>query len=147
MTETDLDPLCHAVRVGLPPEAAFELFTDRLESWWPLARFSCSGETRARVTVPPRVGAMVEETGSDGHVHPWGRVTAWDPPRGFAMSWHPGHDPAQATELQVTFAPAPGGGCEVRVRHGGWAVRPDARAGYDQGWPQVLAGYVAAARA
>lgn len=142
-----LPPIHHAVVVALEPAEAFALFTGRLEAWWPLARFSCSGEAGARVQVPAAVGAEVVETGSDGRRHPWGRVTHWDPPHAFEMTWHPGQDPAQATTVRVDFLARPEGGCEVAVHHDGWAQRPEARPGYDQGWPQVLAGFVAAAAA
>jgi Activator of Hsp90 ATPase homolog 1-like protein len=143
--DVSLSPLRHAVVVELEPHHAFALFTGRLDAWWPLAQFSCSGEAKARVEVQPRVGGQVLEQGADGRAHAWGRVTAWDPPRAFAMSWHPGQDAALATDLRVEFRALADGRCEVSVIHGGWDRRPDARAGYDQGWPVVLAAYAAAA--
>lgn len=140
-----LAPLRHVVIVGLALPEAFTLFTERLEAWWPLAQFSCSGEPKARVEVQPRVGGQVLEHGADGRAHVWGRITAWEAPSAFGMTWHPGQDPELATELRVEFRALPDGRCEVSVIHGGWDRRPDARAGYDQGWPVVLAAFVAAA--
>jgi uncharacterized protein YndB with AHSA1/START domain len=62
------------------------------------------------------------------------------------MTWHPAVPVAQATRLTVEFAPAQGGGTEVRLLHAGWEVRDSqARDNYDGGWQGVLARFVASA--
>jgi hypothetical protein len=62
------------------------------------------------------------------------------------MTWHPGSDPAQATELEVRFTAVPEG-TQVDLEHRGWERRVDgaeARPSYDSGWDMVLARYLAA---
>jgi hypothetical protein len=137
-----------AVDVPLAPTEAFELFTREMRRWWPFVGHSCSDSAQAQVVFEPWVGGAVTEHGPDGSTYPWGTLTAWDPPRGFAMLWHPGLPTDQATQLEVRFTPS-ASGCRVRVIHGGWEARgadaPDKRDQYDHGWPVVLARLAAAA--
>jgi hypothetical protein len=60
------------------------------------------------------------------------------------MSWYPGHDSSQATELEVRFA-ADGDGTRVDLVHRGWEIlaerAQEARSGYDSGWGDVLSYY------
>lgn len=135
-------PVDRRVTIGLPPEAAFELFTRGMRTWWPFAGHSCADEEAEDVHFEPRIGGAVTELAKDGRRYTWGTLEAWDPPRGFAMRWHPGLPAEVATRLAVSFT-AVVGGTEVRVLHDGWAARgADAAAKHDQydhGWPVTLA--------
>jgi hypothetical protein len=93
-----------------------------MRRWWPFVGHSCSDAAGAEVVFEPRVGGAVTEHAPDGRTYPWGTLTAWDPPHGFAMHWHPGPPADQATQLEVRFAPLTSG-CRVRVIHGGWEAR------------------------
>lgn len=57
------------------------------------------------------------------------------------LSFHPGIEPAHASDLLVSFA-AEGSGTRVRLRHIEWhriaGVGPSARAAVSQGWDDVL---------
>lgn len=145
-----IPPVEKCVQVKLDPQQAFDLFTRDISRWWPLATHSCSGDSQATVGLDMRVGGTVIEATRDGSQHPWGRLLEWNPPKGFAMSWHPGQPPGEATRVEVSFVPLPSGDTEVRVRHSGWEVRGDrahaARDSYDNGWPRVLEQFVDAAR-
>ena len=147
----ELPPVVHEVTVPLTVEQAFALFVEQMALWWPFKSHSCAGEAACAVHFEPRLGGAVEEITRSGQRHPWGRLTDWNPPQGFAMTWHPAQDPAQATQLSVQFAPAAGGGCRIHLRHGGWSARgADAapvRDNYHQGWAFVLGLYAAAAAA
>ena len=60
------------------------------------------------------------------------------------ITWHPGSDPAKASEVEVTFAELPGDQVLVTLEHRGWERFTDpvaARSEYNHGWPLVLAGY------
>ena len=65
------------------------------------------------------------------------------------MSWYPGHDAAQATQLEVRFA-AEGDGTRVDLEHTGWEILAErareTRNGYDAGWGTVLGYYTRHAR-
>lgn len=134
-------PVRHSVVVKLAPAQAFELFTQGIGRWWPFVGHSCSDAKGADVLFEPRVGGCVTEVAPDGTRHPWGELTEWAPPAGFAMVWHPAQPSENATQLSVRFV-AVAGGCEVTVEHGGFERRgPEARRSYDEGWPLVLSHY------
>ena len=139
--EPYLEPLRKSVTVSCPADHAFEVFTGRIGSWWPLARYSI-GQDRARdCSIEPAVGGAVYEVRDDGERLPWGRVLAWDPPRRFAMTWHPGRGADTAQEVEVCFEDTPEG-TRVELEHRGWAALGDqareTREGYSGGWDHVL---------
>ncbi len=145
---TALPAVEHRITVALAPERAFDLFTQGLVRWWPFKGHSCSGEGVQAVLFDGRVGGAVTELAADGSRHAWGTLTEWDPPAGFAMTWHPGDSPHRATHLVLRFS-AVAGGCEVHVRHGGWESSGEEaearRGGYQNGWGRVLGDFAAAA--
>jgi Activator of Hsp90 ATPase homolog 1-like protein len=138
----------HRIQVALSVEQAFDLFVHGMERWWPFASHSCGGADAHRVSFEPGVGGTVTEHTRSGATHPWGRLTAWDPPAHFAMTWHPAQAPALATQLSVHFSTADGG-CVIDLRHDGRGVRgADAAAirdNYQPGWAMVLGRFAAAA--
>ena len=145
-----LEPLRKAVSVGQPPAEAFRIFTEEIARWWPLAAFSVSEARAASCRIEPRVGGEVYEVRDDGERFAWGRVLSWDPPRRFAMTWHPGADPETAQEVELRFEPE-GSGTRVELEHRGWqqagALARELREIYDGGWESVLRkSYLEAAR-
>lgn len=142
-----ITPVRKNLHVRLAPAAAFDLFTGQLARWWPLAQYSCGGADATGVEFEPRVGGAVFERTRTGERHVWGTLIDWEPPHRFAMTWHPGVAPAQATRLAVEFVAAQDGGTEVRLLHDGWEARgEEVQRGYDGGWDNVLARFVAAAK-
>lgn len=139
-----LPPVEHRVRVALAPAAAFDLFTRQIARWWPFGGHSCFGDEAADIEFEPWEGGDVVEIARDGRRMAWGHLTAWQPPHGFSMHWHPGLAPDQATRLAVRFS-AIDGGTEVAVHHSGWESRGDQAAAkrdqYDGGWPATLAAF------
>lgn len=137
------------VTVPIQRADAFRLFTEGMGSWWPYAGHSIYQAETTGVVVEPMVGGRVYETTGDGREGDWGRITAWEPGRRVAMTWHPGQSPGEATALDVTFSDTPDGGTLVELVHDGWEARgADAarmRANYQEGWPIVLGRFVAAA--
>jgi uncharacterized protein YndB with AHSA1/START domain len=139
-------PVRKSIRVRLEPAAAFDLFTRQLARWWPLAQHSCAGADAVDVEFEPRAGGTVFERTRAGERHVWGTLLDWEPPHRFAMTWHPGVEPAKATRLAVEFVAARDGGTEVNLVHDRWEARDEsARRSYDGGWEGVLARFVAAA--
>jgi hypothetical protein len=143
-----LPPVDRSVIVRLSAAEAFDLFTREMRLWWPFVGHSCSDADGQDVSFEPRVGGVVVEHASGGERHVWGTLSEWDPPRAFAMSWHPGLPVGEATRLRVSFTPRDGG-VEVRVLHDGWEARGAQAAAkrdqYDGGWPTTLAAFAAAA--
>jgi uncharacterized protein YndB with AHSA1/START domain/uncharacterized protein YciI len=134
-----LPPLHREVLVESGPQRAFEVFTEHIGDWWPLAAYSVHGESSSLAFED---GEIVERSAS-GEVSVWGTVTRWEPPSAIAFTWHPGRAAGRPTQVTVTFAAA-GGQTLVTLEHGGWENTDDpaaARAEYDHGWPDVLHRY------
>ena len=142
--QTALPPVKKSVTVPWPPEAAFRRFTVGIAGWWPTATHSVGQADVETVVFEEREGGRVYERIRGGRTEVWGTVLAWDPPRRFVMSWHPGRGPETAQELEVTFSPVEGG-TRVDLTHTGWERLPEKpeemRARYDAGWDPVLAAY------
>jgi uncharacterized protein YndB with AHSA1/START domain len=136
-----LEPVRKSVTVARPAAEAFEIFSAGISSWWPLDTYSISQARAKSCAIEPRVGGEVYEVRDDGERFAWGRVLAWEPPRRFVMTWHPGHDPTTAQELEVRFVPE-GGKTRVELEHRGWqklgAQASEMREAYDGGWEAVL---------
>ena len=143
-----LEPLRKTRIVPIPPAQAFDLFTARMATWWPLATHSVFEGEAATCGFEPRTGGALFEAKADGERSVWGTVLAWEPPDRLVVTWHPGRGPDTAQELEVRFLPD-GRGTRVELEHRGWqklgAEAAATREGYRGGWEGVLARYVEAA--
>lgn len=143
MSDHPIEPVRKTRTIPLDPAEAFDLFTTRMGTWWPLAAFSIAERHATGVRFEPRVGGRVMELTEDGTEYSWADVIAWDPPHRFVLAWHPSVDPEVATILEVRFGLAPGGGTQVDLEHRCWEEFGDelgneVRAGYQSGWDVVL---------
>jgi uncharacterized protein YndB with AHSA1/START domain len=150
---TAIEPVRRGVRIGVPVERAFAVFTERISEWWPVATHSRSameetGPPRAvGALIEPRAGGRMVELRADGSEAPWGTVSVWDPPHRVTIAWRPNDEDHEPTEVDVTFTPD-GDGTRVELVHSGWerlgAVRGrEARESYDTGWETVIADFAA----
>ena len=131
---------------SLPPERAFARFTTELGDWWP-AEYTWSQQALESIGIED---GRCYEIGPHGLRLEWGRVLAWEPPQRLVFTWQisptrvPQPDPAQASEVEVGFAPD-GGGTRVDLlhrhfeRHGEGAEEYAAAMGSPQGWEYILA--------
>jgi uncharacterized protein YndB with AHSA1/START domain len=127
-----------SVSVAVAPAAAFLIFTEEIDQWWRRgSKYRVSGKGRGILHLESGVGGrLFEEIESAGgpRVVQTGRVTAWEPPGRLVFEWRAvNFAPTEATEVEVTFEPAPSGTL-VTVTHRGWSrIRPDhpARHGAD----------------
>jgi uncharacterized protein YndB with AHSA1/START domain len=154
---SDVDPIRRSVSVPIAPDRAFELFTARMDTWWPLAKlsraaseFEGEGVKTERIEFPSEVGAPVLEHLSNGEALAWGEVLVWEPPARFVLAWKPHPRPDPPTELEIRFT-ADGDGSRVDLEHRGWErLGPDAaerRDGYAMGWELPLARFAEVASA
>ncbi len=152
LATTAIEPVRKQRTVPLTRPAAFELFTVRMGTWWPLASHSLSENQNSTVRFEEHVGGRVVEVTTDGDEYPWADVIAWDPPHRFVLAWHPSSQPVAATILEVRFGPTPGGGTTIDLIHRGWEELgdesgPTVRDDYSSGWDHVLAPFTSAASA
>lgn len=141
------DPLRLGFSVACPVEHAFEVWTRRIDAWWPHDH-TMSGRPEARVVLEPQVGGRIYERAPDGAEHEWGQVTAWEPPHRLAYRWHLGRDSSEATEVVIRFV-ADEGATRVEIAHTGWdRLGSDAltwRERNQAGWSTLLPHFLAAA--
>jgi uncharacterized protein YndB with AHSA1/START domain len=146
------------IRVNVPIEFAFRVFTERMGTWWP-ATHSIAANPFKEIVVEPRAGGRWFERDGAGAECEWGRVLVWEPPRRVVATWQLqpdwkfNADLSRASEVAVEFHEE---GPEITrlefehrhlERHGeGWEKL---REGVDSpgGWTAVLALYVEAANA
>ena len=148
MNAIKIKPVQKELKVRLPRESAFKLFTEEISTWWPLPSHSVGGDEAEICFFEGRAGGRIYEIMSDGREAEWGRVLAWEPYDRVVFNWYPGRTPDSAQEVTVTFSDFPGG-TRVELVHVGWEIRgaeaQKDRDGYDMGWDFVLANYVIAA--
>ena len=139
MSTTATDAIRKTVLVDFTPAEAFELFTTRINSWWPVQTHSYGGGAVRDVVFERRAGGRVYEVTDEGE-RDWARVREWEPPGRFLLDWLIG---GHGTEVEVTFAPE-GPGARLVLEHRGFA-EPERRTSYDGGWDEVLATFVESA--
>jgi uncharacterized protein YndB with AHSA1/START domain len=140
-----IEPVRKQLKVAIPMEQAFELFTAGIGKWWPLATHSVGEEQAGTCFFEGWVGGRIVEVLKDGSQSEWGKVLVWEPHHSVSFHWYPGREPDTAQEVTVTFSEIPGGSV-VELVHTGWeTLGTDAQArrdGYDTGWDYVLAKYI-----
>ena len=140
-----IEPVRKQLKVSLPVERAFDLFTAGIGKWWPLATHSVGEEQAETCFFEGWVGGRILEVLKDGSQSEWGKVLVWEPFHKVSFHWYPGRSPDTAQEVTVTFSESPGGTL-VELVHAGWeslgAVGQARRDGYDTGWDLVLAKYI-----
>jgi uncharacterized protein YndB with AHSA1/START domain len=118
-----------SVLVAVPPEVAFQVFTEEIDQWWRTGMKFRLGKHRSVIRLEPGLGGRLFEsfeTPSGTRVHETGRVTAWDPPSYLVFEWRAANfAPNEKTEVEVSFEPSPSGTL-VTVTHRGWSrIRSD----------------------
>jgi uncharacterized protein YndB with AHSA1/START domain len=138
-----VEPLRIDFTVSCPAEDAFRTWAVDTSLWWPPGH-SVSAVPGLTVTFEPRPGGRIFERTPAGIEHDWGEVIAWEPPDRLVYLWHLRFDRADATEVEVTFAPA-GDGTRVSIVHSGWerlgAAGPERRERNERGWAGVVERY------
>jgi uncharacterized protein YndB with AHSA1/START domain len=152
MSTTAQRAVTKSVEVRVPIERAWEVFTQEMGSWWPLATHSIShehGGVPDGLVVEGRVGGAIYETLADDRLT-WGTIAEWEPPRLLRVDWTVGSE--VTTQWTATFS-ATETGTRVELVHTGFeahgeraeAMRADY--GSDDGWTFVLARFAEVAGA
>jgi uncharacterized protein YndB with AHSA1/START domain len=119
-----------SVLVEVPPELAFQIFTEEIDSWWRRGlKYRVAGSRQGTIHLEPGLGGRLYESfdaGGDAQLRETGRVTFWDPPRRLELEWRAvNFAPSELTVVEVDFEPSVSG-TRVTVTHRGWdALRGD----------------------
>jgi hypothetical protein len=113
-----IDPLRLSFVVDTPVDHAFDVWTRRIDAWWP-ADHTASGEADTAVVLEGRLGGRIFERTASGLEHDWGEVTLWEPPTRFGYLWHLRREREDATDVEIRFVDL-GGRTRVEIEHRGW---------------------------
>lgn len=146
-------PDVHAeVAVSRRPEAAFRIFVDGIDRWWPKAN-TFGKNAAAEVAIDPAPGGAWYERAADGTRTPWGAVLKVSVPDRLVLAWgispetvpwRPEPDRARHSTVEVAFEPAAEGGTRVSLvhreiaRHGAAAGDLAEAMASAYGWPNLL---------
>jgi uncharacterized protein YndB with AHSA1/START domain len=149
-------PIQKSIRVAVSVARAFQVFTEDMTTWWPLATYHIGKVDAKSVVLEPFVGGRWFERGIDGSECDWGRVRSWDPPGRLVLSWEISsqwqHDPSIQTEVEVRFT-AEGASTRVDLEHrllhyyGDKAAEMRGIFDSEQGWTGLLNAFAARASA
>ena len=142
-----IEPISLSFEVPCSADRAFAVWTGQISDWWP-ADHTVSGEADLTVILEGHPGGRIFERRASGVEHDWGAVTIWEPPHRLAYRWHLKVDPAEATEVEITFSALGNAVTRVDIEHRGWErvtvggkERRDANRG---GWRSLLPHYAEA---
>lgn len=110
-------PVLRSAHVTRPLEETFAVFTRQIGAWWPLPTHGLFGADAGAVAFED--GRLVERA-DDGRTSVWGEVLQWEPPHRIVLTWHPGREADEASEVEVRFTASDGGGTRVELEHRGW---------------------------
>ena len=141
-------PVRKSLVVEATPQRAFALFTAGIDSWWPKSHGIGATPLRESV-IEPFVGGRWYTRHEDGSDVVVGHVRVWQPGERLVVSWEisadwkPDARAAFASEVEVRFAPEPGGRTRVDLEHRdferlGPAAGEKMRTDVDGGWPTLL---------
>ena len=119
------EPVRRSVRVRCDITHAFEVFTSRVDVWWPRGhrRFENS-----QMTLEALAGGRFVERSDQGEENKLGEVLACEPPHRISYTWYPGATD-QPTHVDVRFV-AEG---EETIVH---IVHSEGTSGLGETWPQ-----------
>jgi uncharacterized protein YndB with AHSA1/START domain len=146
-------PVRKSVLVQATPESAFDVFTARIDRWWPKTHGIGAAPIKESI-IEPFVGGRWYTRCADGSEVVVGHVRVWQPGVQLVVTWEvsaawkPDARVAFASEVDVRFAPDAAGGTRVELEHRNFERMGNAegeamRNAVDNGWPGLLNLYVA----
>ena len=93
------EPVKKSLRVECGVEHAFEVFTSRIDLWWPRSHRRFAGSV---MLLEPAVGGRFTERTPAGEDVRLGEVIRCEPPHAISYTWYPGAI-AEPTTVEVRF--------------------------------------------
>ncbi len=141
-------PVRKSIVVAASARLAFEVFTAKIDRWWP--KTHGIGKTPVRESIiEPFVGGRWYTRHEDGEDVVIGHVRQWQPGELFVVSWEisgdwkPDARPDFTSEVEVRFTSTPDGQTRVDLEHRNFERMPvpsgeKMRNEVDNGWPGLL---------
>lgn len=109
-----------SITVEADQRRAFEVFTERLGTWWP-AVYHIGSAGYETAVIEPFEGGRWYERSVDGSESVWGHVLVWEAPRRLVLAWQISadwqFDPKVMTEIEVRFEPVDENRTKVDLEH------------------------------
>jgi activator of Hsp90 ATPase-like protein len=145
-TTIAIAPVRKSIRVNASQAHAFKVFTSGLGDWWP-NNHGIGPKPIKSVAMEARLGGHWYELAEDGTRTNVGKITVWEPPQRFVMSWDVNStwkpDTTVGSEFEVRFIAEVAHATRVELEHrkfeemgkeDGESMRKDV----DGGWPKLL---------
>jgi uncharacterized protein YndB with AHSA1/START domain len=145
-TTVTIAPVRKSIRVSASPAHAFDVFTSGLGRWWPLDH-GIGKTPRKAMVMETRLGGYWYELAQDGSRTDIGKITVWEPPNRFVMTWDINSrwqpDTTLSSEVEVRFVPEGSNATRVELEHRkfeqmGVEAGEKMRKDVDGGWPGLL---------
>ena len=147
-------PVRKTILVKATPEHAFEVFTAKIDRWWPKTH-GIGASPIQQSFIEPFVGGRWYTRCEDASEVTVGHVRVWQPGVQLVVTWEvsatwkPDTRVAFASEIEVRFLPDAAGGTRVELEHRnfermGATEGATMRGAVDNGWPGLLQLYSAA---
>jgi len=148
MNTIRIEPVSKSIVVNATPEHAFEVFTAKIDRWWPRTHHIGASPIQESI-IEPFVGGRWYTRCEDGSEVVVGHVRVWQPGVQLVVTWEinaawkPDARVAFASEVDVRFIPDAAGGTRVELEHRdfermGAAEGAAMRSAVDSGWPGIL---------
>lgn len=139
-------PVRKSLLVNATQSHAFDVFTNRLDSWWPKGHGIGSTPLKQSF-IEPRKGGRWYTTHEDGSEVVVGHMKVWEPPHRIVFSWEVSAnwkpDPSVASEVEINFIAEGARTTRVELEHRNFEALGQAdgakmRGSVDGGWPGLL---------
>jgi uncharacterized protein YndB with AHSA1/START domain len=132
--------LVHEITLACSVDHAFDVFTSKVDLWWPKGHRRFASSTLRHDAV---IGGQLIETATTGEEFILADVLACERPFSITLAWHPGKITAP-TQTHITFQETGPHQAHVRVEHSEATAalgdQWDSRAAlFNKGWQVVLA--------
>lgn len=140
-----LEPVIKTIEVLCSQEKAYDLFANKIASWWPLEKFCISmknGGKLKSLEADIKPGGKIVEISEDGSRHDWAIVKSCDPSSLFSMNFYMGDTPDHACLVEVRFTESSASSTTVELKHSNWEacgkMAEGMRKAYDFAWGMIF---------
>jgi uncharacterized protein YndB with AHSA1/START domain len=141
-----IEPVRKMLVVNATQAHAFDVFTNRLDSWWPKGH-SIGALPVKQSFIEPRKGGRWYTTHDDGSECVVGHMKVWEPPHRIVFSWEISADwkpdPTVASEVEIIFVAQDARTTRVELEHRNFEALGEKggekmRGGVEGGWSGLL---------